>query len=368
MRTILFLTLFLFTSLIARENTDAASNLFNVKSSSEPQKVLYLSYEEVPKRVVKGEIFSITLKVLSTLKDTNNIEYTFTDYKGLKPLNTIPYREEQGKYLFERFYFLTTGNIARLPNIQASIVGSNQQYKATTLEGSELNVITLNPNKNFSHIIANSFEITDYKTTTFDDKHNIIIFIAEATNCDISAIKFNNVFKQGIESITESFQDSKVTYFLIVDKGIENFSFSYFNLLENEFSTINIPIVVEEDSVTTQSDLKPTSQSHEMLKMKIAAAIAVIGLIIIVWRQKYIYLILILIPVVYVVYLSMPSQDVCINKGAKIHLLPVNNGTIFETTQTQIHLQKEGSVTDFVKVKLPNEKIGWVKNEDICSN
>ena len=365
MRTILLFTLFLFTSLVARENTNAVSSFF-IKSP-ELQKVLYLSYEEVPERVVKGEIFTITLKVLSTLKETHEIKYNFTNHEGLKPLNLIPYRQKQGKYLFERFYFLTTGTTARLPDIEASIADSDE-YKTTVLEGSELNVIALNPNKNFSNIIANSFEITDYKTTTFDDKHNIIIFIAEATNCDISAIKFNNVFKQGIESITESYLDSKVTYFLIVDKGIENFSFSYFNLLENKFLTLNIPIVVEEDSVTTQSDLKPTSQSHEMLKMKIAAAIAAIGLIIIIWRQKYIYLIFILIPAAYIAYLAVPSQDVCINQGAKIHLLPVNNGTIFETTQAQIHLKKEGSVTDFVKVKLPNEKIGWVKNEDICSN
>lgn len=366
MRTILFLTLFLFTSLLARENASVGSSFFNV-ASPEFQKVLYLNYEQVPKRVVKGEIFSITLKVLSTIKDTNNINYEFSDYKGLKPLNLIPYREKRGKYLFETFYFLTIGNIAKLPNIEASITGYDS-YKSTTLEGNNLNVITLNPDKNFSNIIANSFEITDYKTTTFDDKHNIIIFIAEATNSDISAIKFNNVFKQGIESITESYRDSKVTYFLIVDKGIENFSFSYFNLLQNKFLTLNIPIIVEEDSVTTQSDLKPTSQSHEILKIKIATVITVAGLIFIIWRKKYIYLILILIPATYIGYLAIPSQDVCINKGAKIHLLPVNNGTIFETTQEQIHLQKEGSVTDFVKVKLPNEKIGWVKNEDICSN
>lgn len=366
MRTLLFFTLFLFTSLAARESTNTASSFFNI-AQPELQKVLYLSYEEVPKRVVKGEIFSITLKVLSTLKDKNNIEYKFTDNTGLKPLNLIPHREKRGKYLFERFYFLTTGTVARLPDIEAGIADSDQ-YKTTTLKGNELNVITLNPAKNFSNIIANSFDITDYKTTTFDDKHNIIIFIAEATNSDISAIKFNNVFKQGIESITESYLDSKVTYFLIVDKGIENFSFSYFNLLENKFVTLNIPIVVEEDSVTTQSDLKPTSQSHEILKIKIAAAFTIVGLIFILWRKKYIYLIFILIPAAYIAYLAVPSQDVCINQGAKIHLLPVNNGTIFETTQTQIHLKKEGSVTDFVKVKLPNEKIGWVKNEDICSN
>lgn len=364
MRTLLFFALLL-SSLFARENANVGSSFYNI-GSPELQKVLYLSYENVPQRVVKGEIFSITIKVLSTIQDPN-IEYSFNDYKGLKPLNTTPYREKKDKYLFETFYFLTTGITAKLPDIEASIKDSNR-YKATTLDGKELNVITLNPDKNFSNVIANSFVITDYKTTTYDDKHNIVIFVAEATNCDLSAIKFNNAYKQGIESIDDSFKESKVTYFLVVDKALENLTFTYFNLLENNFSTINIPIIVEADTVTTQSDLKPTSQSHELLKIKIAAAVAIAGLIFIVWRRKYIYLIFVLIPIAYIAYTAAPSQDVCIKKGAKLHILPVNNGTIFETTQTRIHLKKEGSVTDFIKVKLPNEKIGWVKNEDICSN
>ena len=75
----------------------------------------------------------------------------------------------------------------------------------------------------------------------------------------------------------------------------------------------------------------------------------------------------IIIPLAYTLYLSIPEQEVCIKAGSNIYLLPVENGTIFETTPRKYHLPKEGSVTNFTKVKLQNDKIGWVKNEDTCS-
>ena len=150
-------------------------------SSLLANKVIYLSYDEVPQRVVKGEIFPVTIKALSTVRDFQNIEYTFSNYDGLEVLNTIPYREEKGKYYYETFYFSTTGSQAKLPDIEATLITADDYssldenltevidiveyddaptYHATTvLIGPKLNVVTLNPKKNFSNIIANSFEI-----------------------------------------------------------------------------------------------------------------------------------------------------------------------------------------------------------------
>ena len=335
-------------------------------SSLFANKVIYLSYDEVPQRVVKGEIFPVTLKTLSTVREYEDIHYEFSNISGLKMLTDIPDRVEKGKYFYDTFYFLSTQRWAKLPDVTASLIAS-QEYNSTNIIGQKLNIISLNPKKNFSKIIANNFELVEYKTTTFDNKHNIIVFVATAKNCDIKAMHFKNIFKQGVESITESHLDSKITYFLVIDKSVENFSFSYFNLLKNRFTTISIPIVVQDDSVTTQSDLKPKDQSKERLKMSIAAVVALISFLFILWRRKYIYLVLLIIPLIYIAYLAIPEQEVCIKQGTLIRLLPVNNGTIFETTQTDITLLKEGSVANFVKVKLQNEKIGWVKNEDICT-
>ena len=329
-------------------------------------KVIYFNYDNIPKRVIKGEVFAVTLKTLSTVRDFDDIVYSFENHPGIKILDEVPQREEKGKYFYDTFHFLTTSSYAKLPDVTASLIASDE-YNSSSIYGKKLNVITLNPKKNFANIIANNFEILEYKTTTYDNLHNIVIFVAQASNTDIEALHFQNVFKQGIESVQNSYEEAKITYFVVIDKRIENFRFSYFNLLKNRFISLSIPIVVDDDSVTTQSDLKPRDQSHDRLKIYIAAAVTLIGLILILWRKKYIYLIFILLPIGYILYLAIPQKEVCIKQGAKIYLLPVSNGTIFEITQTQFSLPKEGSIKGFTKVKLQNEKIGWVKNEDTCS-
>jgi len=264
---------------------------------------------------------------------------------------------------------LATKSKVKLPDFTATLIdGRENQYKKTTLSGNTINVITLNPKKDYANIIANSFELAEYRTTSYDKTHNIVVFVANAQNCNIKSFQLNNVYKQGIESSTESIFDSKITYYAVIDKKIQNFSFSYFNLIKNKFVKIDIPIIVDDDSVTTQTDLKPKDQSREMLKMSIAASVAFIALLFVLYRKKYIYAVFILIPLLYISYTLVPTKDICIKSGSNIRLLPVENGTIFETTQSVIRLEKEGSVKEFIKVKLQNQKIGWVKNEDICSN
>ena len=344
---LLLLTLFLLSSLYAN-------------------KVIYSSYDEVPQRVVKGQIFPITLKTLSTVKDFNDINYTFSKYSGIEIVSNIPSRVEKGKYFYDTFYLKSTQKWARLPDIDAKLVAF-KDYNSTVVKGKKLTVITLNPKNNFSNIIANNFELVDYKTTSYDENHNIIIFIATATNSDISDMQFKKARKQGIESINDSHIEAKITYFLVVDKKIEKFTFSYFNLLKNSFENITIPVIVTEDSVTTQTDLKPKDQSKERLKMSIATVVALIGFIFIFWRKKYIYLVFILLPLIYIAYLAKPEQKLCVKEGTQIKLLPVQNGTIFETTEANAIFLKEGSVDHFIKIKLTNDRVGWVRDEDICS-
>ena len=335
-------------------------------SSLFANKVIYLSYDEIPKRVIKGQIFPVTYKTLSTVKNFYDVLYQFSNHDGVKILDEAPQRVEKGKYYYDTFHMQATQKNARLPDVEAFLVAPDD-YNGTMLEGKKLNVIALNPGKNFSNIIADDFTIKEYKTTVYDTTHNIVIFVASAHNADINKIHFNDVYKQGVESLFGDYNDTKITYFVIIDKKIDNFSFTYFNVVKNKYVLLTIPIIVNDDSVSTQSDLRPRDQSHDRIKMYVAAAVALIGFLLILVRGKYFYLVFIVIPLVYIIYLAIPAKKICIKKGAKIHLLPVENGTIFETTPTQYHLEKEGQVQDFIKVKLKNNKIGWVKDEDTCS-
>ena len=381
MRTLLLAWFFLFSALLANaeQSSDTNShadtknidrNTFITENEIQSlQKVIYLSYEKVPSRVLKGEIFTVTIKSLSTVKDFMDISYTLSNSEGVKLLSDFPTREKDSKYFYETFHFLATSQNIRLPDFTATLIGyGDELYRSTTLLGQNMNVIALNPKKDFSNIVANSFDILEFKTTSYDNAHNIVVFVATATNCDIAALNLNGAYKQGIESVTESYFDSKITYYAVIDKNLENLSFSYFNLQKNRFIPIYIPIVVDDDSVATQSDLKPKDQSREMIKMAIAGAVAVVAFFIIVWRKKYIYLVFIILPLAYIAYTGLPSKEICLKEGSNIYLLPLYNGTIFETSTQRQQLQKENEVEGWIKVRLDNEKVGWIKDEDICSN
>jgi len=335
-------------------------------SSTFAAKVLYVQYDEIPKRVIKGEIVPITLKTLSVVKNFRDIRYSFTRTRGIRVLDGTPKRVKKGKFYYDTFRMLITGSHASLPDVKVSLVPNNN-YDPAYVRGEKLNVITLNPPKNFANIIADALTLKEYKTTSYDTKHNIVVFVLEAKNSDLHSIHFNNVYKQGIESISRGYYHPKVTYYVVIDKNIDFFKFTYFNLKENKYQQVSIPIIVDDDSVTTQSDLKPRDQSHDQIKMYVALGIAIIGLLIAIVKRKLLYLILFIVPMAYVLYLTIPQKQVCVKSGAKIYLLPVSNGTIFETTQMQQEFTKEGSVDKFVKVRLQNDKIGWVRYEDTCA-
>ncbi|MDD3817550.1 MAG: hypothetical protein PHI89_05635 [Thiovulaceae bacterium] len=366
MKTLLLLGFFLLSALFANESFDEDTN--QTQEFRSAPKVLYLSTTKIPQRILKGEIFAYTIKTLPTLENFNDITYKQENGVGLNSLHAVPYRKKSDRYFYDTFYFLVTQSQARLPDFTATIhTEGGNAYPDATLYGQELNIVTLNPKNDFAGIIADSFEIVEYKTTSYDDTHNIVVFVAKANNCAISALHLNNVVKQGIESISKSHFESKITYFAIVEKGLENLSFSYFNLKNNNYSLLSIPIIVEDDSVATQSDLTPKDYSKDTLKVSIAVAVALIGAVFFVWRRKYIYIVVVLLPLGYAATIVVPAKDVCIQANAPIYLLPMEHATVFETTATQIELQKEGSVERFTKVKLQNDKIGWVKNEDICA-
>ena len=328
--------------------------------------VIYINYDKVPTRVIQGELSSFSIKSLSTVKAYPQVSYHFSNYSGIKLLKRKTPEQIIGKYTYKIFPFLVTNRYPKLPDVTASLREA-PEYDNKTIRGSKIRAIRLNPKQDFSHILANSLKLVDYKTTSYDNKTNILVFTLRAEHSYLQAIKFNNALKQGIESINDSLEDATVTYYVVISKEIENFSFSYFNLLKNKFLSLSIPIIVDDDSVVTQSDLKPTDQSHEILKVEIAAVFAFLAFLFILWRKKYIYLIFILLPLGYIAFVMLPSKEVCIKKGSDLHLLPVDNGTIFETTTTQYTLTKEGKAKDYTKVKLKNDRIGWVRNEDICS-
>ncbi len=336
--------------------------LFLTFSSVQAEKVLYLSYDNPPERVIQGEYFPVTLKLLSTIKQYNDVEYSFYAAKDVKVLNKQPTRVKRGNHYYDTFYFLASKHLAEAPIITASLASYT-----ITLNSLPLEVVILNPKKNYANILADNFIITNYKTTIYDQENNIVVFSANALRSDLSKFKFSNIKKQGFESKEFNIKAASMTYYAVINKKEDNLVFTYFNLLKQKFEKVIIPIIVDEDRVSTQSNLKPTESKHQKIKMIAAAVVLVIALGLLLYKRNIIFLILVIGPGYYLYITALPTEYVCIKSDTPIQLLPMQNGTVFETTTTELTLEAQGKVSHYTKVQLENKKIGWIEDENICT-
>ena len=85
-------------------------------------KVLYLNFENIPQRVLKGEVFPITIKTLCVIKDFKDIQYKLSNMQGLKLLSDTPSRVKNAKFYYDTFYFIATSQNAKLPDFEATLV------------------------------------------------------------------------------------------------------------------------------------------------------------------------------------------------------------------------------------------------------
>jgi len=332
------------------------------------QKVIYLSYHDdnfkdnIPERVFNGEYFSITIKTLATTGNHKNLKYTFKGGRGAKLQNHYPARQFKNSYVLDTFYFLATSSNIVLPNFRAAL-----GPESTTLKGEKIEGVTLNPDKKFSGILADSFKVTRVDAKKYDNKHNIVTFEAEAKHCNIKAFKLSNANEQGFESAKTGVTKSSMTYYAVIAKKYEKLEFTYFDLKKERYMKVKIPIEVIDDSVSTQSDLKPTESKNYLIKIAAAGIVIVIALILLIVYRKWWIALFIIAPGVYIALQATPAENICVNTNAPIYLLPIENATVFDVLSSQGTFEVKHSVKGYKQIT-HNKKIGWVSEDDICSD
>lgn len=328
---------------------------------------LTLQFTDLPTPPYVGEIIAVTVKLTPTDVASGNIEYTLQNEEGIRIFSDTPRRNVKDDGVYDTFYFLVQSPSIRLPDISATLTSNGTTSE--TLIGTPLTATTLSPPSGFANVLADKFEVIDYKTTPYNNESNVVIFTVKASRCNISDFSIPNAIKQGFESKLSNVGESQMTYYVIIPNTEESLNFSIFNLKKQRYETLSIPIVVDDDTVSTgQSDLSPTDARHTELKVGAAVVVVLMLFGLFYWRREKWYLYLSAAPMFYIVYALLPNQNICVKKDAPVYLLPIKNGTIFEMTLEEEHLEAEKEVGDFIKVHLDDNKVGWVNKRDLCTN
>ena len=342
---------------------------FSLFDTAPKARRLYTTVVSKPERLFEGEIFSVTLRSIVTTDLFESLQYHFSGGIGVELLSETPERELRDHAYYDRFYFKATDGMAMLPDITPSLtVEYEGEEFSDTIPGTKIDVTVLNPPKNFCGILADRFSISHAKTTVYDKGHNIIVFMADANRSDLGMFHIPSADKQDFESLQTLPHASSMSYFAVLPNTIETLNLQYFNLKTQRYDQINIPINVEDDLVSTMSDLRPVEHSHQAQKTYVFLALALLFLGLALWKRSWTLLVITVLAGGYAAWLNIPLRKVCIEKGAPIYLLPMRNATVFEIAPRRYILERQGHVKDYTKVRLLNDKIGWVEDENICAH
>jgi hypothetical protein len=226
----------------------------------------------------------------------------------------------------------------------------------------------LNPPKNFCNVLAKELNVTAFESVQYSKEKNLVVMkiVAKLANLDDFTLPFS--IKEEIKSKKFEFPYNKIVYYTILPHTINEMRFSYFNTDSKEFKVIRFDIVVKDESVSTQSDIKPNEDKNKYLKITIFVGIGTLLLLFSIFKKSILSFIFALAFIGYGIYLFIPLKKVCIKRGAKILILPTKNSTIFKiNSKTRIY-EELGRANGYIKIKLSKDKIGWVKNEDNCKN
>ncbi|WP_457597245.1 hypothetical protein [Hydrogenimonas sp.] len=327
------------------------------------ERLIYLTIEDIPQKLYVGQIFPVTVKITSLRR---HVPYTISleggrNVKKVEGPSAMPPRAISHVTL----YFQALGNPVVLPDIVVRYEESDTPY---TLEGVTLTAVRLNPPRHFSGLLAKDLRLVNYQASAYDENRNILSLELLVSYGNVDDFRLPGALKQGIDAKEGDINATTLRYYGVFGTDTEEVVFSYFNLPKNRYDTFRVPVIVKRSSVSTQTNLDP--QASEFTKFKIAATGAMIFIWAILWwrRRGWLYPLLIMLATAYLLTYLIPLKSVCLRSGATVYLLPTPQSTPFTRLPERTEAKEMERRDGYTKVQFPNNRIGWVKHEDLCQN
>jgi len=283
--------------------------------------------------------------------------------EGLSLIYEEGVRSVDSLYLAKSFYFKALGPKILLPS--ARITTANY---TTTISGPSLSSRRLNPPKEFCGVLAKQLQIGEHEAVQYNRESNLIVLHIHGVLANLEDFSLPFAIKEGIKELNITFPTGRMIYYAILPASIDRLKFSYFNTERKEFSHLSIPIQVIDETVSTQTDIKPTEDKNKRLKIVIFLTLGGILGIVALLKRSLGALFLSLAAIAYGSYLLIPIKKVCIERGSKIYILPTKQSTIFEINRERRVYEELRRVNGYIKIKLSREKVGWVREEDSCKD
>jgi hypothetical protein len=297
---------------------------------------LIITYPNLKNFYYQNQIVNLKIKILSS-KDLNfsfNGELNITK-KPLLYLLNLKFKNDSNHTLF-----IISSDFNKTINL-------NQLYKTKKIENTP----------KFCNVFAEDLKILN-SISTLTDNNILLSFTIKTKNANLE--DFNITKDENLTLINSN----EATYYVTLPKYAKNFTFYYFNTQDENFKKIEIPILLKEETISTQTDINPEEKNFfTPFHILILSIIAFFLIIFLIYQRIFILIIPIFLSV-YLVLQIFPKGEKILKKDSPIRLLPTNNSTIFYKPPLDTKVKILNKTKNYTKIKI-DKKIGWVKNEDL---
>ena len=348
--------------------TLSANNITQIeKSSLIKSKLLYAKYKSYPKIVYTKQRFEVVLQinVLVPLGEEFTISTRFTEPKNIERLTTDITWYKKSETIYETtFEYKVNNKRFSLPSLEIVLYDINN----TILDEVKIKPpkityrkIAINQ-KRYSNIIASDLNINSIRTKQYTNNELLSLISISAKNSNLEEFNLENYEHQGQKDLSMDDGIQTLYYFVIIPSHIKNIRFEYYNSLSDEFITVELPIILKEELVSTQTDLNPYESSMLIYKRIGLGIVVFIFLMIYFFTKKGKYLFIAIFFMTFIINTMMPKDKMTIAKDTKVYILPTINSTVYKIVEKNQEVEILNKNEKFIKILFKNKNIGWIKN------
>lgn len=319
-------------------------------------------YSYMPKSVYEDQLFPVTIIAVGNA-GRSVPQFTFDQSSDIQPLFKTPLIVQNGPDSFYTFYFKASDTDIRIPMLFISY-----QSGEGSLEPRNVSIEKLEKREDFCGVLAADMKVKNSQVSNYDEKNHIVTLSLEAYEANIEDMRLNHVKESGVESLKRGYAKVVAEFYVVLPVEAKLLRFSYFNTIKKQYEFLEVPVVVEDASVVTQSDLNPQEDSFEKLKKYTFMFLVGFFLIMFLFKRDFFYLVFAAVSLITLLTFYIPHKKICVKQGTSLYLLPTQTSTISTKIDEEIDTMLLGEREGFKKVEYKEGIIGWVKNEDLCEN
>ncbi len=306
------------------------------------QNNLIINYLNLKKEYYQNQIVNLKIKILSSTTQLQIINLDNIDMNITKP----------NPYIYDLNVTFEDNNSSH------EIMLYGEDINQTINFNKIIKTIPIPKIKNFCGVVADNLNVTNPISTKYDDKQTLLSFTIQCQKrCNLKDFNLSNKNKLTLDSLNEA------SYYIILPRTQKNLIFYYLNTKNGNLQKIKIPIILKENTISTQTNINPNSTDFFTPLNILYLILIAIGLIIFLIYQKIWLLIIPLIFTIPLILPFLPKGEIYLKKGDKVKILPTYNSTVIYVVKRPQKVKILKKSRNFVEIKI-DKKIGWVNENN----